>query len=1006
MSGSTALAGTGTARCVLLAGLFGLGLSVPPGLTAQERLVRAFTDEHGLDAGPVWALAQDSTGFLWAGTEAGLFRFDGDEFRRWVPEVVRDPVRSVAVGADGGVVAATAAGRLFEVAGDGATPIPPPGGPVHGERPGLAFDAAGSLWVITAEDGVAYRLPEGRWRRLPAAALDGERPYFIAARPGRGVLVGTWGGLWQVEPGSPPVRRLAVPLAIAAVARAPDRALVLATSTQSPGWQVIEHHGAEARPISAGPDAPHGRPIALVERHGAIWVVLDRFLLALRPGAPTEVLGRQERIESGGPLLLDREGSLWLGSYVGLHHLPEPDTRLWGEPQGIPSQHTRYLARTGEALWVMTWSGPAYLRRAGNGWTVGTVTWDSRSNLCTDEAGRVWTASTDAVLEVRDSVTVPWPGPPPGNVHGCTPDLRGGVWIGGIGNLRHLNPASGRVRMVPLPSGVQENGAVVAGVHDSEDRLWLVVPGRICHAPVVSLLEPGAGSGTTALPWSCDTVPGAEAPARMVELPDGGLWVSSRHVGVLAREAEGWRPLPMDGLPTRSVFGLVHSPRGGIWVLGHGILERVRPAGPAGWEVLERLSRRHGLPATSGQHLVEEDDGSLWIASSRGVVQIPPHARFQAAARPSVALVEARVDDDPVPIDRTLVLPHNRNRIELRFAALSFRDRSRLKHQVRLAPGGAWTEVRGEPAFRWVDLRPGNYRFEYRASVDGQAWSTLAAPFVVRVRPPWYATSWFLGLAAALLALGGWGAYRARVAYLVGLERQRTRIAMDLHDEVGSGLASVGILSGVLAADGLGTRERRGAAREIARVAERLGNSLSHIVWSLDPGTPALKDLAARLAEHGAHLFADDGVAFTTRFPERWPGQSLPLDVRRNVLLIGMEALHNAARHARARHVELVVLPAAAGAWQLAVRDDGVGADPGGGARRGRGLGAMRARAEAIGGVFAVRRRTQGGTEVCLRFHTEPVWRRAEPIRPGPRSRLARATRSARALLRRGRVPA
>jgi signal transduction histidine kinase len=202
---------------------------------------------------------------------------------------------------------------------------------------------------------------------------------------------------------------------------------------------------------------------------------------------------------------------------------------------------------------------------------------------------------------------------------------------------------------------------------------------------------------------------------------------------------------------------------------------------------------------------------------------------------------------------------------------------------------------------------------------------------------------------------------------VLALERQRTRIAMDLHDEMGSGLASIGILAGVLSAENGERNSDSRIAREVAATAEEMGASLSDIVWSLDPHTATLQELAARLAEHGSRLFADD-VQFDTAFPDEWPAQPLPLPVLRNVLLIGLEALHNAARHAGAEHV-LLSLQRHGAAWILTVRDDGDGLPAVAGARgRGRGLRSMRRRAGEIGAELACDSKPRSGTAVRLRF--------------------------------------
>jgi signal transduction histidine kinase len=288
-----------------------------------------------------------------------------------------------------------------------------------------------------------------------------------------------------------------------------------------------------------------------------------------------------------------------------------------------------------------------------------------------------------------------------------------------------------------------------------------------------------------------------------------------------------------------------------------------------------------------------------------------------------------------------------------------------------------------------VDLPAGRHRPQVRASVDGVNWSAQPAGFAFRVLPPWYRTPW--AITGSLLLAGAllFGVYRARLAYLLGLERQRTRIAMDLHDEMGSGLASIGILAGVLSENGRDARTGKRIAREMARTAEELGTSLSDIVWALDPQRATLEELAARLAEHGGRLFADD-VQFDTEFPPNGRRLPLSLPVRRNVLLMGLEALHNAARHADARHVLSCVLqPEGQGLGAHAERRRHRSARPPLGQCSGRGLRAMRRRAAEIGGSIDWISRQGGGTTVRLRFEMSPPRPRLFNWAPTTAPRLA-----------------
>jgi signal transduction histidine kinase/ligand-binding sensor domain-containing protein len=934
---------------------------------AQDRLVRTFAQDHGLTAPPVWALAQDSTGFLWIGAEGGLFRFDGVEIRRWAREKVRHAVDCITVSPDGRVVIRERGGSLFEVVPEGVRRLPLPGVSPRNPWETISFDRDGQLWIVQGGD-LAYLDRQAEWRVLPGTYFEGERPRRVKMHPGDGVVVATDAGVWWVVPGTAP-RRLATARVVDMVWADPERLLLLAGLPD----RVVEITPGVQRELTPSGTFPPARPISIVERNGTVWVALDRFLVALRPGERPELIGQDRGVESGGPLLLDREGSLWLGSFGGLHQYPEPDTRYWGDRDGLPSRHTRFLERTGDALWVGTWAGYGYLHRSESGWTVHSLPWDTQSFLCADARGTVWTGVGGSLLAIRDTVVTRVSGQPMASHRSCAQAPGGALWIGTPDDLRYFQPDGPDLRIVPSPPGSRPGEERFAWLHDSRDRLWIGIGDRICHAPA-SRLHVGAADA-----WRCQRVPGLGYLGRVVELPGGTLWAATFGLGILAYREERWQPLAMDDLPTRTVFALVPSPRGGIWMVGHGILQRVRERGDDGWEVLERLTGWHGVYTSGGSDLLEETDGTIWIATSRGVAHLPPEVRFSLRPTPPATLVEARVDDGPVALGELLRLPHHRNRVELRFAALSFREPSRLRHQVRLGLAESWVESNGRPSFRWVELRPGHHQIEYRASLDGLNWTAEPIRFAFEVLPAWYRAPWFLGLVALLVGAIAWSLYRARVAYLIGLERQRTRIALDLHDEVGSGLASVGILSGVIAADGLAEPERREVAGEIASAAEELGHALSDIVWSLDPRAATLEELATRLAEHGARLCADGEPEFAARFPHQWPAGPLDVAVRRNVLLVGLEALHNAVRHAGASKLLLSLLPAAAGGWELSVRDDGIGFagdvghdDRRANGRRGHGLPGMERRAEEIGAALTVRSERSRGTTVTLRFEPRP----------------------------------
>ncbi len=384
--------------------------------------------------------------------------------------------------------------------------------------------------------------------------------------------------------------------------------------------------------------------------------------------------------------------------------------------------------------------------------------------------------------------------------------------------------------------------------------------------------------------------------------------------------------------------------------------------------MIEEITAWHGVPGSARKDILEMEDGTLWIATIEGLVRLPAGARRPPGAPPRVELAEMLVDGRHLAPEGSLSLPYHRNRLELRFSALSYRAPGLLKYRIRTGRDQGWSDPVETPFIQMVDLPPGDHRVEVAASLDNVHWSPAPAVLDLEVGRPWFMQAWFLALSTTLLAAAAYGVHRARVASVLRLERQRARIARDLHDEMGSGLGSIGILAELASGDRLEDGKRRALSAQIAETVGELGATLDDIVWSLRPGSQGLDSLAAELAVRGKRLFPDGKAAFRTAFPEDWPDVQLSPDVRRNVQRIAVEALHNAARHSMARSVTLALEPHGR-RWRLHVQDDGNGL-PADAAVAGNGLGlaGMRARAQEIGAAITWESPPGGGTVVRLEF--------------------------------------
>jgi signal transduction histidine kinase len=251
--------------------------------------------------------------------------------------------------------------------------------------------------------------------------------------------------------------------------------------------------------------------------------------------------------------------------------------------------------------------------------------------------------------------------------------------------------------------------------------------------------------------------------------------------------------------------------------------------------------------------------------------------------------------------------------------------------------------------------------------------ATSATPASVsfRILPPVWQRWWFVAAPLALVVGLAVLFYRYRVAQLVAIERVRTRIAIDLHDDIGASLSQIAILSELARGEADTRLETATTLDRIATISRELVESIGDIVWGINPKRDRVGDLLQRMRHFASDTFTGKNVDFTFRAPDA--GRDLPLaaDVRREVLLIFKEAVNNIARHANCHHAEIEVR-IERDRLVLEVADDGQGLSSPGGREDGHGLGSMRERATRLNGCLDIATSPGHGTRIVLRV----PWRR------------------------------
>jgi hypothetical protein len=393
-------------------------------LLAKERVQRRYDKSSGLAASAVFSLAQDKAGFIWVGTTGGLARFDGAEIQPWAKERLFQWITVLTAGPDGDVLALAKDGTLYKVIPDGIEPVAGPDQQPLSDVLDVVYNSDNRLWLVR-RNSVQLRDHRGGWRALATEALGSERIRRVRPGPASSVFIMTDRAVWQADPENNLKRVLPDEIAFDIVVRS-DGSLVALVGGLKGG--VIELR--DGRVIRTRLDL--GRPISLALRGEVIWASFDRYLVALRQGAAPEILGPDDGIPGNAALLVDHEGSLWMGTYLGLIQYPEPETVAWNQKDGLPGAHTRFLLKTDEGIWISTWQGLGRLQHDGTAWKARNENLPCRNRLCVDGRGafflngryklwEVWQRSSGRFIKhsMADPIAI----------IGCALASDGGLWI-------------------------------------------------------------------------------------------------------------------------------------------------------------------------------------------------------------------------------------------------------------------------------------------------------------------------------------------------------------------------------------------------------------------------------------------------------------------------------------------------------------------------------------------------------------------------------------------------
>lgn len=697
----------------------------------------------------------------------------------------------------------------------------------------------------------------------------------------------------------------------------------------------------------------------------------------------------------------DKAGNLWMGNETGAFRIARDGFRTYDEADGLGSSSVRSLFEDHHGdLYVVT-EGPdrAYINQLGGNRFASVLPRLPRPQpnrvtslyqpVLLDHYGEWWVATgkgffrygrirrlDDLAHRLPIATYTTRDGLPEELITKLYEDATGNVWIGSYsisahsGSLTRWNRSTKTFYIFGPKEGLTPLTGPNAFSEDGMGDLWV---GFRFH----DLARYRAGRFTVFT--TKDGLPAGSIMNLYLD-HEGRLWVATMDGGV-ARIDRPQDEHPVfvkystaEGLSSNQVEATVEDQSGYVYLLTDLSVDRLDPKTGA---VKHYTSADSPLSSHAGVAF-RDHNNALWFGTLQGISRLVPKSEEPAVA-PPIRISAIRVRGEAQAISELgemrltdLVLQPNQNQVEIEFSSLSFSPGEKVRYQYKLERADRdWSTISERRTVNYATLSPGRYRFLVRA-VNWQG-LTSAAPAEVdfRVQPPLWQRWWVQSLLGLLVLSGAYAFYRFRLARLLELERIRTRIATDLHDDIGSSLTQISILSEVVRQK-VG-RDGQAATESLARIAElsrELVDSMSDIVWAVNPNRDRVGDLAHRMRRFASDVL--DARSIEMEFHEPATTQrELRADRRRQIFLVFKESLNNVARHAACKRVT-IELAMEGSHLLLRVSDDGIGfdtTDPNGGAspHPGHGLRSMTNRAISLGGQLSVTSQVGHGTTVTLR---------------------------------------
>ncbi len=963
--------------------------------TNSDWFTRVWQIDDGLLDNDINGIVQGPDQYLWLLTPVGLMRFDGVSFNPFAIEDFIGPnfsrVRALSCSRTGVIWLASDGGKIIGLNPDFSivsldTKLLPGHPPIA-----MASDDNGALWLGYPD--VICRVQDGQVVKFDAK--DGVPPGIFHSLNSDGD-----GNIWLAKGNQISSFRNGKFQPIASL----EGVQLVAGARTNGVWAVSDTNlffcdqNGHLRDCGTFQKSSNVKTASLIEdRAGSVWIGTDRNGLFHYHQSRFERMGTSH--SSILSLAEDREGNIWAGTGGGgLDRITRSGIRLEspGNSQ-VQSQMQSICQDASGDLWGATQNGTLMKRVKGqwepvftNAPLAGTITC-----VAADQSA-VWAGTRTGILLriVNTNCTISETNVANGFVYGLLATSHGDLWIVGSDVLQRLHKQ--QIDTIRLPRQVQR---VYAIAEDAAGNIWIGANSSLLRFDGTNILDETLHSHIFGRPFCC-----------IYGTADGSVWIGSRGGGLIRIKNGQVGQIGLNqGLVNDTISQIVADQHGwfwfgskrGIFKLRHRDIEMamqnrnisLRPIiygkneGLISQEAVFSIATPFVLPRA-----ILSRDRHVWMLTHAGIVVADPDILSENISAPMVLLSQVSMDGQVIAshegvisagsaasqkkLNSPLEIPASHRHLEFDFTAFNFRAPENLRFRCQLVGfDNGWIDAGNQRSAAYSRLAAGDYQFRVEASVGDGPWSDPPATLGFKVTPFFWQTWWFrfavvLAFTLSLIAIVRYVSYRrlrlklSTIEQQAAVERERQRIARDIHDDLGNRLTEIQLLTG-LAQRNHEAFKTDLHIQEISSAARQATDALDEIVWAINPRNDTLPHLINYLGQFATDYLRTASIHCHLDLPENPPAKSVSAEVRHNLFLVIKESLNNIARHANATEVSLQIL-ATNNSLSVVIEDNGRGFNGAIKSNGADGLENMSRRIAEIGGQFQIKSKPGAGTSIAF----------------------------------------